>query len=110
MPFKNNFLYLSVVQDIYNNEIIAWKLSHRNDLQLVLETLDLARKKEMCIGIHSDQGSQYTSHAYHRTLQHLGAIRAATLAKETAMTMLILNHAALILNLLSNKRRTDSSN
>ncbi|MED1406573.1 hypothetical protein P4U07_28080, partial [Bacillus mycoides] len=52
--------------------------------------------------IHSDEGSQYTSHAYHRTLQHLGAIRAATLAKETAMTMLILNHAALILNLLSN--------
>lgn len=49
LPFKDNFLYLSVVQDIYNNEIVAWKLSHRNDLQLVLDTLDLATKKKMCM-------------------------------------------------------------
>ncbi|MGI8282845.1 IS3 family transposase, partial [Bacillus mycoides] len=76
LPFKDNFLYLSVVQDIYNNEIVAWKLSHRNDLQLVLDTLDLATKKRDVYGtiIHSDQGFQYTSHAYHRTLQQLGAI------------------------------------
>ncbi|MEK4710785.1 IS3 family transposase [Bacillus sp. FSL R10-2780] len=76
MPFKDNFLYLSVVQDIYNNEIVAWKLSHRNDLQLVLETLDLATQKRDVYGtiIHSDQGFQYTSHAHHRTLQQLGAI------------------------------------
>ncbi|WP_410982498.1 DDE-type integrase/transposase/recombinase [Bacillus cereus] len=67
LPFKDNFLYLSIVQDIYNNEIVAWKLSHRNDLQLVLETLDLATKKRDVYGtiIHSDQGFQYTSHAYH---------------------------------------------
>lgn len=76
LPFKDKFLYFSVVQDIYNNEIVAWKLSHRNDLQLVLKTLDLAAQKRDVYGniIHSDQGFQYTSHTYYRTLQQLGAI------------------------------------
>ena len=76
MPFKDKFLYFSVVQDIYNNEIVAWKLSHRNDLQLVLKTLDLAAQKRDVYGtiIHSDQGFQYTSPAYYRMLQQLGAI------------------------------------
>ncbi|WP_176520516.1 DDE-type integrase/transposase/recombinase [Bacillus cereus] len=55
LPFKDKFLYLSVVQDLYNNEIVAWKLSHRNDLQLVLKTLDLATKKEMCMESSSTQ-------------------------------------------------------
>jgi len=52
LPFKDKFLYLSVVQDLYNNEIVAWKLSHRNDLQLVLKTLDLATQKRRCIWNH----------------------------------------------------------
>lgn len=33
------FAYLSAVLDLYNNEIVAWKLSSRNDLDLVLTTL-----------------------------------------------------------------------
>ncbi|MGX5576533.1 IS3 family transposase [Bacillus toyonensis] len=76
LPFKDKFLYLSVVQDIYNNEIVAWKLSNRNDLQLVLKTLDLATQKRDVYGtiIHSDQGFQYTSRAYCQSLQQLGAI------------------------------------
>ncbi|MEC1693836.1 IS3 family transposase, partial [Bacillus mojavensis] len=32
------FYYLSAVQDLYNNEIVAWKLSKRNDLELVMKT------------------------------------------------------------------------
>ncbi|EEM58628.1 Transposase [Bacillus thuringiensis serovar monterrey BGSC 4AJ1] len=76
LSFKDKFLYFSVVQDIYNNEIVAWKLSHRNDLQLGLKTLDLASQKRDVYGtsIHSGQGFQYTSHAYYRTLQQVGAI------------------------------------
>nr|WP_275592139.1 DDE-type integrase/transposase/recombinase [Bacillus atrophaeus] len=34
------FYYLSAVQDLYNNEIVAWKLSKRNDLELVMETVE----------------------------------------------------------------------
>lgn len=61
LPFKDNFLYISVVQDIYNNEIVAWKLSHRNDLQLVLDTLDLATKKR-CVWNHHPLGSRIPIH------------------------------------------------
>ncbi|WP_141554731.1 IS3 family transposase [Bacillus toyonensis] len=76
LSFKDKFLYLSVVQDIYNNEIVAWKLSHRNDLQLVLKKLDLTAQKRAVYGtiIHPNQGFQYTSFAYHHALQQLGAI------------------------------------
>jgi putative transposase len=67
---KDGFRYLSAVQDLYNNEIIAWKLSSRNDLQLVLDTLDLVTEKRNVYRtiLHSDQGFQYTSHAYHKKL------------------------------------------
>ena len=36
LPTLNGFIYLSAVQDLYNNEIVAHSLSARNDLELVL--------------------------------------------------------------------------
>ncbi|WP_367613651.1 hypothetical protein [Halalkalibacter nanhaiisediminis] len=33
-------LYLSVILDLYNNEIVAWKISTRNDLRLIMETIE----------------------------------------------------------------------
>lgn len=65
LPFKDGFRYLSVGQDIYNNEIVSWKISNRNDLKLVVDTLDgLIQKRDVYRAIlHSDQGFQYTSHA-----------------------------------------------
>lgn len=76
LPTKKGFLYLSVVQDLYNNEIVAWKISKRNDLQLVLDTMEeLTSKRNVYRSIlHSDQGFQYTSIEYHRQVQHLGMI------------------------------------
>ncbi|WP_429898917.1 IS3 family transposase [Gottfriedia sp. S16(2024)] len=62
----DTFVYLSTVLDLYNNEIVAWKLSERNDLELVLNTLDQLENKPFTKDalIHSDQGFQYTSPAY----------------------------------------------
>ena len=76
LPFKDGFRYFSVVQDIYNNEIVSWKISNRNDQKLVLETLDGFPKKGGVYRtiLHSDQGFQYTSHANNRRLQQLGII------------------------------------
>lgn len=34
------FVYLTVIQDLYNNEILVWRLSERNDLALVYDTLN----------------------------------------------------------------------
>ncbi|WP_434954064.1 IS3 family transposase, partial [Paenibacillus polymyxa] len=68
------FVYLSVIQDLFNNEIVAWRLSERNDLALVSETLDVLSKNVNMEGVilHSDQGFQYTSKPFNRKLKRLG--------------------------------------
>ena len=76
LPTKSGFLYLSAVQDLYNNEIVAWKISERNDLDLVMDTLtELTSKRNVYRSIiHSDQGFQYTSIKYHKKVEQLGMI------------------------------------
>ncbi len=51
---------LSVIQDLYNNEIVAWHLSERNDLALAHETLDRLCQHTDLSGVilHSEQGFQ----------------------------------------------------
>ncbi len=68
------FVYLSVIQDLYNNEIVAWRLSKRNDLALVQDTLrQLSQRMDLRgVTLHSDQGFQYTSTSFNRTLQQPG--------------------------------------
>lgn len=76
IPTKDGFVYLSAIQDLFNNEIVAWKMSTSNNLRLVMDTFEeLAMKRNVYRSIiHSDQGFQYTSHEYHRKVQELGMI------------------------------------
>lgn len=69
--FNNQKMYLSVVYDLYNKEVVAYKIGERNDLKLVLDTIRQANKKRDVTGtlLHSDQGFQYTSHQYNELLQ-----------------------------------------
>ena len=60
-------LYLSVIRDLYDNSIIAYKTGTEQNVNLVLSTIREAKKKEKVtaeLQLHSDQGFQYTSHAY----------------------------------------------
>lgn len=69
-------IYLSAIKDLFNNEIVAYHLSRNNDNELVLETFRKAfeaRKDVTGLIVHSDQGTQYTSHAYHDMLPQVGA-------------------------------------
>ncbi|WP_425325416.1 IS3 family transposase, partial [Paenibacillus xylanexedens] len=68
------FVYLSVIQDLFNNEIVAWQLSKRNDVQLVLDTVEQwTQKRDVSEAVlHSDQGFQYTSQAYNTRLEAFG--------------------------------------
>ncbi|SDX61228.1 Transposase InsO and inactivated derivatives [Marininema mesophilum] len=72
----NSFAYLSVIQDLWNNEIVAWSLSKRNDLDLVLDSLDQLHASSSLKGvlIHSDQGFQYTSKTYAHRLEAYGMV------------------------------------
>ncbi len=70
------WLYLSAVKDLFNNEIVAYQLSQRNDNELVLRTFAKAFAKQKDVTglvVHSDQGFQYTSYAYHDMLPKVGA-------------------------------------
>ncbi len=69
------FLYLSVIRDLYDNSIVAYKTSTQQTIHLVLSTLRAARKKEKVtaeLQLHSDQGFQYTSQAYFKLTQAYG--------------------------------------
>ncbi|MBD0407461.1 hypothetical protein ICW23_09885 [Bacillus sp. 1021] len=45
--FSGQKLYISVMKDLYNNEIAAYQISRRNDLKLVVDTLKKQRKNGM---------------------------------------------------------------
>ena len=61
--------------DLYDNSIVAYKTAAQQTVNLVLDTIRLAMKKEKVAGelhLHSDQGFQYTSHGYFKLTQSYG--------------------------------------
>ena len=65
-------LYLSIIRDLYDNSIVAYKTGTKQNLNLVLSTIRAAKKKEKVTAellLHSDQGFQYTSHPYFKLTQ-----------------------------------------
>ena len=60
-------LYLSVIRDLFDNSIVAYKIGTEQSINLVLNTIKAAVQKEAVaaeLQLHSDQGFQYTSQAY----------------------------------------------
>ena len=69
------FLYLSIIRDLFDNSIVAYKTSKEQSIKLVLDTIKAAKKKEKItaeLQLHSDQGFQYTSQAYFNLTQSYG--------------------------------------
>lgn len=59
------WLYLVVVIDLYSRKVVGWSMQSRIRKELVLNALLMAvwrRKPRSLVIVHSDQGSQYTSH------------------------------------------------
>ena len=74
---KEGVLYLSMIRDLYDNSIVAYKTATQQTINLVLDTIRLAMKKEKKrvaaeLQLHSDQGFQYTSQAYFKLTQSYG--------------------------------------
>ena len=68
-------LYLSVIKDLYDNSIIAYKTGTEQSINLVLNTIREAKVKEAVaaeLQLHSDQGFQYTSHGYFNLTKEYG--------------------------------------
>ena len=69
---KQGVLYLSIIRDLYDNSIVAYKTGTEQNINLVLSTIRAAIKKEKVtaeVQLHSDQGFQYTSQAYFKLTQ-----------------------------------------
>ena len=74
---QQGVLYLSVIRDLFDNSIVAYKTSTTQNVQLVLETIKAAKRKEKVtteLQLHSDQGFQYTSHPYFKLTQSYNII------------------------------------
>ena len=72
---KQGVLYLSIIRDLYDNSIVAYKTGMKQNVNLVLSTIKEAKKKEKVtaeLQLHSDQGFQYTSHGYFKLTQSYG--------------------------------------
>ena len=74
---REGVLYLSMIRDLYDNSIVAYKTGTRQTVNLVLDTIRPAMKKEKKrvaaeLQLHSDQGFQYTSQAYFNLTQEYG--------------------------------------
>ena len=72
---KQGVLYLSIIRDLYDNSIVAYKTGTVQNVHLVLSTIRAAKKKEKVaadVQLHSDQGFQYTSNGYFKLTQSYG--------------------------------------
>lgn len=72
---NSGWLYLCVIIDLFNREVIGWKTSNTIDSSLVCDTLKLAvRRNDAGRGLilHSDRGSQYTSNKFRKLLNIMG--------------------------------------
>ena len=72
IKYKNNKkLYLSAIMDLYNNEILTYKIGSNNNNDLVINTItDILSKNKLDGAIlHSDRGIQYTSRLYNTILK-----------------------------------------
>lgn len=68
---QTGWAFLSIIKDLFDGFIVGHVLHERNDVPLVLRTLRQAKENEKVTDgliLHSDQGHQYTSQAYHDLL------------------------------------------
>jgi len=67
-------LYLSAILDLYDRRIVAYKIGHSNNNDLVFETFDEAVKFNPKAHplFHSDRGFQYTNKFFHSKLMQAG--------------------------------------
>lgn len=66
ISFKDSFIYLAAVTDIFTRMVVGWSISVRHSSDFVLEAVHDAVNRTGTFPhiLHSDQGSEYTSQEY----------------------------------------------
>lgn len=62
--FRQDFIYLAIIMDVFTRSIRGWHLHRRLDQELTLTALQKALVNHRPLIHHSDQGVQYAAHAY----------------------------------------------
>jgi len=71
------WLYLAIVLDLYSRKVVGWHVADHMRKDLVLNALKMAvasRQPDEELIVHSDRGSQYTSHDYREELANIKAL------------------------------------
>lgn len=66
------WLYLAVVLDLFSRQVVGWSMHSRMDRELAISALLMAvwrRQPRQPVIIHSDQGSQFSSHDWQAFLK-----------------------------------------
>ena len=66
------WLYLAVVLDLFSRQVIGWSMQSRIDRELAIQALLMAvwrRQPKREVIVHSDQGSQFSSHDWQSFLK-----------------------------------------
>ena len=69
---NEGWLYLAGVKDLYTKELVGYAINKRMTADLVCRALNMAVKNKspsQGLIVHSDRGSQYCSHAYHKIIK-----------------------------------------
>lgn len=76
IAFRDFWVYLATVMDIYTREIAGWHLSTNHQKDLIIEAFSdaLDKRRALPVYFHSDQGSEYESEEYLNLLENHGII------------------------------------
>jgi transposase InsO family protein len=72
---NEGWLYLTVMLDLFNRQVVGWSIKERMTQQLVIDALRMAwfrRRPAQGLIVHSDRGSQYCSKAFQDALKAYG--------------------------------------
>jgi putative transposase len=73
IPMKQGFLYLTAIMDIYSRKILSWGISNSLEASWCVDVFhDAVAQHGLPEIINTDQGSQYTSAIWTKTLDKMG--------------------------------------
>jgi transposase InsO family protein len=76
---REGWLYLCVVLDLFNRQVVGWSLGQRLTAELAVDALMKAvmrRRPPKGLVFHSDRGVQYCSKAFRRLLKRYGMVQS----------------------------------
>lgn len=76
MRFKNKFIFLATVLDVYSRSIIGWNLSFEQNQNLTIPAIKQAFEQGCPEILHSDQGAQYQNKNFKKLLEDKGVMHS----------------------------------